>query len=152
MTKHIFIFVIMSLFATKLYAKDLPPMDPNILYGKLDNGLTYYIQKNTTPPKKLVLNLVIKAGSLMETDKQRGLAHLLEHMAFNGSKNFPKNSIDDYFNSIGLSIGNHFNASTGFENTTYKFEIPTDKAGAVEKGIHILSDIVSNLDLSDEAF
>ena len=151
-TKHIFIFIVMSLFATKVYAKDLPPMDPNILYGKLENGLTYYIQKNTTPPKKLELNLVVKAGSLMETDKQRGLAHLLEHMAFNGSKNFPKNSIDNYFNSIGLSLGKHFNASTGFENTTYKFEIPTDKQGAVEKGIYILSDIVSNLDLSDEAF
>lgn len=142
----------MNMLATKVYAQELPPMDPNILYGKLENGLTYYIQKNTTPKKKLALNLVVKAGSLMESENQLGLAHLLEHMAFNGSKNFPKNSIDDYFNSIGLSLGAHFNASTSFETTNYKFEIPTDKSGAVEKGIHILSDIVSNLDLSDEAF
>ena len=150
--KHFFIFLLMSMLATKVYAQELPPMDPNILYGKLENGLTYYIQKNTTPKNKLALNLVVKAGSLMETEKQLGLAHLLEHMAFNGSKNFPKNSIDDYFNSIGLSLGSHFNASTGFETTNYRFEIPTDQSGAVKKGIHILSDIVSNLDLSDEAF
>ena len=150
--KYIFIFLFMSMLATKVFALELPPMDPSILYGKLDNGLTYYIKKNTTPKKKLALNLVVKAGSLMESEEQLGLAHLLEHMAFNGSKNFPKNSIDTYFNSIGLTLGAHFNASTGFENTNYKFEIPTDKPGAVETAIHILSDIVSNLDLSDAAF
>ena len=150
--KNVFTFLFVGMLATKVYAQELPSMDSNILYGKLENGLTYYIKKNTTPKNKLALNLVVKAGSLMETDKQLGLAHLLEHMAFNGSKNFPKNSIDDYFNSIGLSLGSHFNASTGFETTNYRFEIPTNQTGVVENGIHILSDMASNLDLSDEAF
>ena len=74
--KYIFIFLFMSMLATKVFALELPPMDPSILYGKLDNGLTYYIKKNTTPKKKLALNLVVKAGSLMESEKQLGLAHL----------------------------------------------------------------------------
>ena len=68
--KYIFIFLFMSMLATKVFALELPLMDPSILYGKLDNGLTYYIKKNTTPKKKLALNLVVKAGSLMESEKQ----------------------------------------------------------------------------------
>ena len=75
--KYIFIFLFMSMLATKVFALELPPMDPSILYGKLDNGLTYYIKKNTTPKKKLALNLVVKAVSLMESEEQLGLAHLL---------------------------------------------------------------------------
>ena len=145
-------FLILSLvFISSSFANEFP-IDPTIKYGKLDNGLTYYIRKNNTPKDKVYLKLVIKAGSLMEEDHQQGLAHLLEHMAFNGSKNFPKNEIDNFLSSIGLNLGSHFNATTGFFLTNYEFEIPLDNEENLEKGIQILSDIAGNLDLKDDQF
>ena len=80
------------------------PMDNKITYGRLDNGVTYYVKNNQLPKNKAYVELVIKAGSLHENDDQQGLAHLLEHMAFNGTKSFPKNKIDSYLNSLGLYI------------------------------------------------
>ena len=146
------IFFIFFIFVFNFsYASEFP-LDPKIKYGKLENGLTYYIRKNDTPKKKVYLKLVVKAGSLMEEERQRGLAHLLEHMAFNGSKNFPGNSIDEFLSSLGLNIGSHFNATTGYFKTNYQFEIPTDDITNVEKGIQILSDIAGNLDLKDDQF
>ena len=145
-------FLILSLvFISSSFANEFP-IDPTIKYGKLDNGLTYYIRKNNTPKNKVYLKLVIKAGSLMEEDHQQGLAHLLEHMAFNGSKNFPKNEIDNFLSSIGLNLGSHFNATTGFFLTNYEFEIPLDNEENLEKGIQILSDIAGNLELKDGQF
>ena len=82
----IFLFLTIS----PLQAENIFPLDPAITYGKLDNGLTYYIRENSTPKDKVSMRLFIKSGSMMEEDHQRGLAHLLEHMAYNGSKNFPK--------------------------------------------------------------
>jgi len=81
------------------------PLDSTITYGKLENGFTYYIRENQTPKDKVSIKLIIKAGSIMEAENQLGLAHLLEHMAFNGSKNFPKKKIDEYMSSIGLNLG-----------------------------------------------
>ena len=145
-------FLILSLvFISSSFANEFP-LDPAIKYGKLENGLTYYIRKNNTPKNKVYLKLIVKAGSLMEEDHQQGLAHLIEHMAFNGSKNFPKNEIDNYLSSIGLDLGSHFNATAGFYATNYFFEIPLDKEENLEKGIQILSDIAGNLDLEDEQF
>ena len=150
--KLIKFFLILSLvFISNSFANEFP-IDPTVKYGKLDNGLTYYIRKNNTPKDKVYLKLVIKAGSLMEEDHQQGLAHLLEHMAFNGSKNFPKNEIDNFLSSIGLNLGSHFNATTGFFLTNYEFEIPLDNEENLEKGIQILSDIAGNLDLKDDQF
>ena len=128
------------------------PIDTSIIKGTFDNGLTYYIKENSTPEKKVQLRLLVKAGSMMEEDHQKGLAHLLEHVAFNGSKNFPKNSIDQYFNSIGLNLGSHFNAFTWFNKTTYDIEIPTDVDCALDKCLLFLSDIIKNLELTDESF
>ena len=88
----------------------------------------------------------------MEDEDQLGLAHLIEHMVFNGTKNFPKDSIDKYFTSIGLSIGADYNASTGYETTFYKYSIPTEKKENIEKGIHILSEISNFAILDDESF
>ena len=88
----------------------------------------------------------------MEEDHQQGLAHLIEHMAFNGSKNFPKNEIDNYLSSIGVNLGSHFNATAGYFATNYFFEIPLDKEENLEKGIQILSDIAGNLDLKGDQF
>ena len=150
--KLIKFFLILSLiFVSNSFANEFP-IDPTIKYGKLENGLTYYIRKNNTPKNKVYLKLVIKAGSLMEEDHQQGLAHLLEHMAFNGSKNFPKNEMDNFLSSIGLNLGSHFNATTGFFLTNYEFEIPLDNEENLEKGIQILSDIAGKLDLKDDQF
>jgi len=128
------------------------PMDSKITYGKLENGVTYYVKKNQLPKNKAYVELVIKAGSLHENDDQQGLAHLLEHMAFNSTKNFPKNKIDSYLNSLGLSIGADFNASTSFTRTIYKFQIPTDSDEPLDTGVHILSEIASELTLEDADF
>ena len=128
------------------------PLDPNITYGRLDNNLTYYIRENQNPKGKAYIKMVIKAGSVMEEEHQQGLAHLLEHMAFNGSKNFPKKSVDEFMSSIGLNLGTHYNASTGFFNTNYEYEIPTDDPKNLETVIKIFADILKNLSLEGEAF
>ena len=128
------------------------PLDTAITYGKLENGLTYYIRENQTPKDKVSIKLIIKTGSVMEEDHQLGLAHLLEHMAFNGSKNFPKQKIDEYMSSIGLNLGSHYNAYTSYIETSYDFEIPTKNKEDVEVAIKILADISKNLSLEPEAF
>ena len=145
-------FIILSLVFISNAISNEFPLDPTIKYGKLENGLTYYIKKNKTPKNKVYLKLIVKAGSLMEEDHQQGLAHLIEHMAFNGSKNFPKNEIDNYLSSIGVNLGSHFNATAGYFATNYFFEIPLDKEENLEKGIQILSDIAGNLDLKGDQF
>ena len=146
------IVFLVLLFKSQITLSNELPIDPSIQKGTFENGLTYYIKENSKPENKAELRLVIKAGSMMEEDHQRGLAHLLEHVAFNGSKNFPKNSIDEYFNSIGLNLGSHFNAFTGFDTTSYEIEIPTDVDQALDQGLLFLSDIIKNLDLTDESF
>ena len=146
-----FFFILSLVFVSNSFANEFP-LDPTIKYGKLENGLTYYIKKNNTPKNKVYLKLIVKAGSLMEEDHQQGLSHLIEHMAFNGSKNFPKNEIDNYLSSIGMNLGSHFNASAGFFTTDYFFEIPLDREENLEKGIQILSDIAGNLDLKGDQF
>ena len=123
------------------------PLDPAITYGKLENGFTYYIRENQTPKDKVSIKLIIKAGSIMEEENQLGLAHLLEHMAFNGSKNFPKKKIDEYMSSIGLNLGSHYNATTGFLKTSYDYEIPTKNDEDIEVALKILTDISKNLSL-----
>ena len=135
-----------------LSAEEKFPIDKNINYGKLNNGFTYYIRKNEKPKDKLYIKLIIKAGSVMEESNQLGLAHLLEHMAFNGSKNFPKNALDQFMSSIGLDIGSHYNASTSQLYTSYEFEIPSDSSENIKNTIEIIADISNNLSLEGEAF
>ena len=147
-----FVAIIFNVNAAEIDLKKILPMDSKITYGKLDNGVTYYVKNNQLPKNKAYIELVIKAGSLHENDNQLGLAHLLEHMAFNGTKSFPKNKIDEYLRSLGLSIGADFNASTTFERTIYKFQIPTSDEKYLDTGVHFLSEIGSELSLEDEAF
>ncbi|MEY3962256.1 MAG: hypothetical protein RLZ08_634, partial [Pseudomonadota bacterium] len=147
-----FVAVIFNVNAAEIDLKKILPMDSKITYGKLDNGITYYVKNNQLPKNKAYVELVIKTGSLHENNEQLGLAHLLEHMAFNGSKSFPKNKIDEYLRSIGLSIGADFNATTSYERTVYKFQIPTSDEKYLDTGIHFLSEIGSELTLEDEAF
>ena len=144
--------IILLIFTSILKAENEFPMDEGITYGKLDNGFTYYIRENEKPEDKVYIKLVIKAGSIMEEENQLGLAHLLEHMAFNGSKNYPKDALDKFMSSIGLDIGSHYNASTSYLQTIYEYEIPTDNPENIITTIKILADIANNLTLEDEAF
>jgi zinc protease len=154
-TLTIFFFTLIQCIYSQATEIDLDQkltLNKEIIYGKLDNNFTYYIKKNAKPKKKATIHLILKAGSLMEDDDQLGLAHLIEHMVFNGTKNYTKNEIDDYLNSIGLQIGSDYNATTGFEKTTYKMEIPTDDISKLENGLHILSEMVGYATLDDSSF
>jgi zinc protease len=111
--KSFLLSIFFILFTINLNAENQFPIDKAITYGKLDNGFTYYIRENEKPKDKAYIKLVIKAGSVMEEENQLGLAHLLEHMAFNGSTNYPKNALDKFMSSIGLDLGSHYNATTG---------------------------------------
>src|SRR5947207_8012454 len=95
------------------------PVDPEITIGKFANGMRYYIRRNKKPEKRAELRLVVKAGSVLEDDDQQGLAHLVEHMAFNGTTHFPKNDIISFMQSLGMRFGADINAYTGFDETGY---------------------------------
>jgi zinc protease len=126
---------------------DKLPFDPAVVRGTLPNGLVYYIRKNTRPENRVMLQLAVKAGSVDETDQQQGLAHFLEHMAFNGSRHFPPGELIKALESAGARMGPHVNAYTSFDETVYMFQVPTDKEGAVEKGLQGLADVGANLTL-----
>lgn len=136
------LFYVVSIGQYKL--ADPLPSDPNVKIGKLANGLTYYIRKNVKPEKKLELRLAVNTGSVLENDNQRGLAHFMEHMGFNGSKNFPKNELVDYLQKTGVEFGADLNAYTSFDETVYILPIPTDDPTVVEKGFTVLEDWAFN--------
>jgi zinc protease len=116
------------------------PLDPAVTSGVLDNGLTYYIRQHDEPQQRAELRLVINAGSVLEDDDQRGLAHFVEHMCFNGTENFAKQEIVDYLESIGMRFGADLNAYTSFDETVYMLQVPTDDEAIVEKGFQILGE------------
>jgi len=126
------------------------PVDPKLTKGKLANGLTFYIRENKKPEKKVELRLVVKVGSIVEDDDQQGLAHMTEHMAFNGTNNFKKNEIVSYLQSIGVEFGNDLNAYTSFDETVYILPIPTDQPSNLEKGFQILEDWAHQVTYYDE--
>ncbi|RYY35373.1 MAG: insulinase family protein [Sphingobacteriaceae bacterium] len=115
------------------------PVDKGVTIGKLPNGLTYYIRPNAYPQNRAELYLVVKAGSILETDAQQGLAHFTEHMAFNGTRDFPKSSLVSFLQSSGVKFGADLNASTSFDETVYQLPLPTDSAALFEKGFDILA-------------
>jgi zinc protease len=119
---------------------DVMPTDPQITTGKFANGMTYYIRANKKPEKRAELRLVVKTGSILEDDDQQGMAHMVEHMAFNGTKHFPKNDIISFMESIGMRFGADVNAYTSFDETVYMLTVPTDKPEAMEKAFLILED------------
>lgn len=118
---------------------DLIPNDPSVKIGKLPNGLTYYIRKNSEPKHRAELYLATRIGSLMEDENQQGLAHFTEHMAFNGTKDFPKNEMINYLQKAGVRFGADLNAYTGFNQTVYQLPIPTDSAEVFKTGFKILA-------------
>jgi zinc protease len=121
------------------------PISPDIKVGTLPNGLKYYIKKNTKPENKMELRLAVNTGSILEEDNQQGLAHFTEHMAFNGSKNFKKNELVSFLQSIGVKFGAHLNAYTSFDETVYMLNIPLDKPDNLEKGFLVLEDWAGGL-------
>ncbi len=138
-----------SSFSQTPLSTELQP-DPAIRIGKLENGLTYYIRQNKKPEQKVELRLAINAGSINEDDDQLGLAHMAEHMAFNGTKNFKKNEIISFLQDIGVGFGNDLNAYTSFDETVYMLPIPTDKPGNLEKGFQVLEDWAHQVTYLDE--
>jgi zinc protease len=118
----------------------LLPLDPAVRTGKLANGLTYFIRRNTEPKNRVVLYLVNKVGSVLESEDQRGLAHFMEHMSFNGTIHFPKNDLVDYLQKSGVRFGADINAYTSFDETVYQLPIPSDKPDVLKNGIQIVRD------------
>jgi zinc protease len=116
------------------------PSDPNVTVGTLDNGLRYYIRANHRPEQRAEVRLVVNAGSVLEDEDQQGLAHFVEHMAFNGTAHFPKQALIDYMERIGMRFGPEVNAFTSFDETVYMLTIPTDTAEIVENAFQILED------------
>ncbi len=126
------------------------PVDPRIRVGELDNGLRFWIRENSYPAKRAELWLVVRAGSMQEDRDQLGLAHFVEHMAFNGTKNYPKQELVTLLESFGMRFGAHVNASTGFDNTNYFLVIPTDREDIVDSAFQILEDWAHNVTLDGE--
>ena len=116
------------------------PTDPQITVGKLQNGLRYYIKTNRKPEHRAELRLVVNAGSVLEGESERGLAHFVEHMAFNGTQHYPKQQIISFMQSIGMQFGPSVNAFTSFDETVYQLQIPTDRPEIMDKALLILED------------
>ncbi|WP_162343792.1 M16 family metallopeptidase [Cyclobacterium salsum] len=129
---------------------DKVPLDSRVKAGQLDNGMQYYIQQNPKPENKLELRLAIKAGSMQEREDQRGLAHFVEHMAFNGSEHFKKNELISYLQSIGVAFGSDLNAYTSFDETVYMLPIPTDDEEKIQNGFQVMRDWAGGLLLNSE--
>jgi zinc protease len=139
-----FCLTLLAVFGLILYVqaqkRELPlPLDPQVRRGILPNGFTYYIRHNETPKGRVVFNLIVKAGSILEDQDQSGLAHFMEHMSFNGTKHFPKNKLVDYLQKNGLRFGADINAYTGFDETVYQLPL-TNNMAVLEKGLLIIRD------------
>ena len=115
-------------------------LDPELRTGKLPNGFTYYIRKNKTPQKRVMMYLAVKAGSILETEQQRGVAHFVEHMSFNGTKHFPKKQLSDYLEKSGVRFGADINANTGPDETVYQLPLPSDNPVLLANGLQIMRD------------
>ena len=127
------------------------PVDPEVVIGGLPNGLRYYIRPNPKPARQAELRLVVKAGSVLEDDDQRGLAHFVEHMQFQGSRHFPGQTIDNFLASIGLSIGSDANAVTSFDDTQYSLRVPTDRPDILDQALTVLEDWAGGALFADAA-
>lgn len=155
--KNIFLsFLTVLFFSFFLFAQndyDLSaeiPLDPKVRVGQLENGLTYYIRENSKPENRAELRLVVNAGSLLENKKQQGLAHFVEHMAFNGTAHFEKNELIKYLQTSGVKFGAHLNAYTSFDETVYKLFVPTDDLEVWENAFLILQDWAMGLSFNSE--
>src|SRR3989442_5578768 len=132
-----------NVLAAKL--SDVVPVDPQITVGMLPNGLRYYIRANRQPQSRAELRLVVNAGSVLEEEDQRGLAHFVEHMSFNGTLHFPKLDVVNFMQSLGMRFGAHVNANTSFDETIYELQIPTDNPAVIDRSLLVLEDFAHNV-------
>jgi zinc protease len=148
------LWVFVSLLLSQpLTAADLDaplPIDPAVRVGHLDNGVTYWVRSHATPPGKIAFWMHVDTGSVNEEDGQEGLAHYLEHMAFNGTQHFPPGELVKYFESIGLRFGQHQNAFTSFNQTTYTMTLPNTDAQTIDKSLLCLADFAFRMLLTEE--
>ena len=129
-----------------MMAADIVPDDPTVRHGVLPNGLTYYVKQNNFPEHHADFFIAQRVGSMQELESQRGLAHFLEHMCFNGTKHFPGNSLINYMESIGVKFGANLNAYTSTDETVYNISnVPTDRITALDTCLLVLSDWSHNL-------
>jgi len=123
------------------------PTDPSLVTGTLDNGMKYVVRRHANPAGRAAMWIQVGTGSLNETDKERGISHYLEHMAFNGSENFPAGTVINFFQSMGLNFGRDQNAFTSFDQTTYQLAFPDNKPETIEKGMLFFADVAGRLSL-----
>ncbi len=154
---------LVSLFSSDICAKETYPClstlwpheksdllpDPALIFGKLPNGFRYVLMENREPRDRVSIHLNVQAGSLYESDEQRGLAHYLEHLMFNGSENFPPGELVKYFQSIGMDFGNDANAHTGFAEVVYDVVLPSGNRESLEKGLLVMKDYARGALLSE---
>jgi len=146
------LLLLILIFSTLLTAKEqLLPTEKTLIEGKLANGFKYTIKKNLKPKNRAEFRLIVKVGSLEEDEDQRGIAHFVEHMAFNGTKHFKKNELIQYLESTGVKFGVHLNASTGYEKTLYKLTVPLEKDN-LEKAFWVFQDWANGLNFNPKEF
>ncbi len=146
-----YFFLIPFFFAAIVLSAQDIPLNPRVLYGKMENGLTYYIQKNTLPKERAMFYLVVNAGAIDEEDNQNGLAHFCEHMSFNGTKNFPDKNLLNYMEKNGLSFGGGLNAFTSTNLTCYTLnDVPTTKESLIDSSLIILHEWAANVSFSTD--
>ena len=151
--KKIVYSLLMAVVAMSLNAQEPEkmPMDPEVRYGKLDNGLTYYIRHNEQPKQRAEFHIAQAVGAILEEDHQNGLAHFLEHMAFNGTEHFEGKGIINYFESVGVNFGGNINAYTSIDETVYRLsDVPTYREGIVDSALLVMRDWSCGLLLLDE--
>ena len=151
--KRTILMALMAMVCMAVTAREQElPVDPELRIGRLDNGLTYYIRHNEQPKGRAEFWLVQKTGSLVEEDDERGLAHLIEHIAFQGSRNFPGIDMVDLLQNNGVSYGNDINASTGFDDTKFQISnVPTDRPALLDTVLLMLRDLSFELNFDDRA-
>jgi zinc protease len=147
--QKLFFLALMCLFLTtaKRTTAQILPSDPDVTVGKLPNGFTYYVRKNTTPRKRVTLYLVNKVGSILETDEQRGLAHFMEHMTFDGTTHYPGGTLIDFLEKAGVRFGADLNAYTSYDETVYQLPLPLDKPEMLGSGLQVIRDWASEATL-----
>ena len=142
--KRILLNIALLCAAMMVWAQEAPeklPMDPDVRYGKLDNGLTYYIRHNEQPKQRCEFHIAQSVGAILEEDHQNGLAHFLEHMAFNGTEHFPGKGIINYFESVGVNFGGNINAYTSIDETVYRLsDVPTYREGIIDSALLVMHD------------
>jgi zinc protease len=145
------LFLTLLFFVSITLSAQEVPLNPEVLFGKLDNGLTYYIQKNSLPKERAMFYLVVNAGAIDEDDNQNGLAHFCEHMAFNGTRNFPDKTLLNYMAKNGVSFGKGVNAFTNTNITCYNLnDVPTTREALIDSSLIILHEWATNVSFSTD--